>query len=288
MYGEIHGDNFYRMESRDGGPTQLLYVYREPEHRLDGVVVNVPCTAQCDEHAMYLTADYWGVVRNRIARDWGEEVHIFPIVRAAGDLSPHPMVDRYPGDEAYRSGRLCAEHMGHWIADVVEMFKNRTDRRLAGEVHRHISREIELPVWSVSDEEYRAAKAYMADPSNYPGGKPIDAFKYANEWTRIHRVEVDERTVRTRINATRLDDIMMLSIPFELYIAYADRIRMRVPQTMIFDVELSYDNLGYLATREAVTGGNHNYSANIFNGVCDPEGGELFIEYCIETIRSLL
>ena len=285
MYGALNGKDFYRMEARDGGPTQLLYVYREPEHRLDGVIANVPCTAQCDEHACYLTADYWEVVRKRIAEDWGEDVHVFSIVRSAGDLSPHPMVDRYPGEEAYQSGRLCAERMGNWVADVIELFRDRPERKLAGKVHRHVSRELELPVWAVSEEEYADARTYMADPANYPDGRPANAFAHANAWTRIRRVEQDAKTVKTRINAVRLDDVVMLSTPFELYIAYADRIRMRVPHAIVFDVELSYDSLGYLATREAVRGGH--YSANIFNGVCDPDGGDLLVERCVEIIQSL-
>lgn len=288
MYGSLDREDFYRMEARDGGPTQLLYVYAEPEHKLDGVVANVPCTAQCDEHAVYLTADYWEVVRTRLAKDWGEDVSLLPVARAAGDLSPHPMVDRIAGEEAYKTGRLCAERMGNWVADAIELFKDRPLRTLKGEIHRHVSRDFELPVWGVTDEEYEAAKAYMKDPTKYDeNGKPVDSFNYANAWTRIHRVELDDKVVTTRVNAMRLDEVVLVSMPFEVYIAYADRIRQRVPHAIVFDIEITYDNLGYLCTREAANGGNHNYSANIFNGVCDPEGGEKFIEICVDIIRSL-
>ena len=69
--------------------------------------------------------------------------------------------------------------------------------------------------------------------------------------------------------------------------AYADRIRQRVPQAIVFDIELAHACYGYLATREAIDGGNNNYSANIFNGVCHPDGGELFVEECADIIKSL-
>jgi len=288
MYGSLDREDFYRMEARDGGPTQLLYVYAEPGHTLDGVVANVPCTAQCDEMAEYITADYWGVVRERLEKDWGREVNLLPIIRAAGDLSPHPMVDRIAGLEEFRWGRVCCDTMGNWVADVIELFKNRPLRMLKGEVHRHVSRDFELPVWPVSDEEYKDAKAYMNNPEKFDeNGKPREAFQYANAWTQIRRVERDGKTITVRVNATRMDEVVLISMPFEVYIAYADRIRQRVPQAIVFDIELAHACYGYLATREAIDGGNNNYSANIFNGVCHPDGGELFVEECADIIKSL-
>ena len=287
MYGPTHGDDFYRMEHRDGGPTQLMYVYTAAEHKLTGVVVNVPCTAQCDEFAYYVTADYWGVVRERLAKSFGEDVIILSLCRAAGDLSPHPMVDLIAGEEDKTHNRPNVEYMGNWIADVVELFKNRPLRTLAGETHKHLAEDIELPMWPVTEQEYIDAKAYMADPSHFnEEGKPLEAFNFANAWTRIRRVERDPKVVTTRIAATRLDEVVLLSVPFELYIAYADRIRMAVPTAIVFDVELAYDSLGYLPTKEAVAGGH--YSTNIFNGVCDPSGGDVLVEKCVEIIRKLL
>jgi hypothetical protein len=70
-----------------------------------------------------------------------------------------------------------------------------------------------------------------------------------------------------------------------LYIEYADRIRMALPQCVVFDVQLAYDCLGYLATPVAVQGGH--YSANIFNGICSPEGGEFLIDRAVALIKSL-
>ena len=88
------------------------------------------------------------------------------------------------------------------------------------------------------------------------------------------------------VRATRIGDIAFLTLPFELYIEYADRIRMAVPETVVFDVQLACDCLGYLPTKYAVQGGH--YSANIFNGLCKPEeGGEMFIKECIRILRDL-
>ena len=99
MYGDVHREDFCGMEGRDGGPMQFLYVYNAVRCDLTGVVANIPCPAQCDEHASYVTADYFGVVRSRLQEALGEAVCLLPLVRAAGDLSPHDMVDRMPGIE---------------------------------------------------------------------------------------------------------------------------------------------------------------------------------------------
>lgn len=284
MYGELDPEHFYRMEARDGGPMQLMYVYDADGGALRGVVADVPCTAQCDEHADYITSDYWGVVRRRLRGVWGDGVALVPLVRAAGDLSPHAMIDRYPGEA--RTGEPMSRTMGNRVADAIEWFRSRPLWRLEGRCHRHASEIVELPVWPVSEAEYRAAKAYMADGGNYRAdGSAKDPFAHANAWTRVHRVERDPKTVAVRVNATRLDGVALVSLPFEMYVGYADRIRVHFPQALIFDVELTSENLGYLPTREAIAGGH--YSANIFNGVCDADGGDVFVDKCVGVIRSL-
>lgn len=291
MYGSLEEEDFSQMEGRDGGPTQLLYVYTAKDHQLTGVVANVPCSAQCDEFANYITADYWGVVRKKLHEKWtlkgNKKVFLLPLIRASGDISPHPMADKIPGEEAYEKGPLCAKRMGEWVADVIEMFQTRPLRTLTGEVHGHVSRDFTLPVWQVNQKEYEEARAYLEDKRNYDDdGSPVNTFDYANAWTRVRRVEKDEKRVLTRVQATRLDEVVLVSMPFEVYIAYADRIRSRIGnKALLFDVELTYDNLGYLPTRKALSGGH--YSANIFNGVCDAKGGDEFVEICVDIIQSL-
>lgn len=287
MYGDVHTDQFLKMESRDGGPSQFLYVYRAADHKLTGVVANVPCTAQCDESANYITADYWGVVREHTARDLGADVHILPLCRAAGDLSPHHMVDRYSFEP--RHGRANCEFMGEWVAENIVSHQKRIAQRYDSKntVLKQTSETLTYPLWSVTDEEYKAACAYMTDPANFDAdGKPIDSFNFANAWTRKARVEKQPKTYDIDVRGTRLGDIAFFSLPFETYIEYADRVRMALPDVVVFDVQLCNDCLGYLPTPWAVAGGH--YSANIFNGLCKPEeGGEKMVEDAVRIIGGL-
>lgn len=289
MYGDAYRPDFLRMENRDGGPIQLLYVYNA-KNELTGIVANVPCTAQCDEHAMYLTADYWGVTRELVSRALGP-VKILPLCRSAGDLSPHHIVDRIPmeRDSGCYGGRKGALYMGELVADaIIHQQKKPPLARYEGDVrHGQAMRKIDFPVWQVTKEEYDWAVQYLNNPDNYTEtGWPKNLFDNGNAHTRKMRYESGDKIYPSRIFGTVLGDVVFLSNPFELYVEYADRIRMALKDSVVFDVELSYDCLGYLATPAAVRGGH--YSANIFNGVCAPDGGELLVKESVALARDLL
>ncbi|MGI6689270.1 MAG: hypothetical protein ACOX63_00215 [Christensenellales bacterium] len=288
MYGQLNTDQFSHMESRDGGPSQFIYVHRLSDGALTGVVCNVPCTAQCDEMANYISADYWGVVREHVGSALGKDVHILPLCRAAGDLSPHPMVDQLAGFDHNRWGRQLALDLGNWIAENIISHQKRILRRYdADTVLKQYGTKLTLPLWTVTAQEYRDACEYLTNPDNYEADKkPKDLFGFANAWTRKKRMEEHPTHVDVSIRATRIGDMVLLSLPFETYIEYADRIRAALPEVVVFDVQLACDCLGYLPTKRAVQGGH--YSANIFNGLCSPdEGGEIMVKESVRMIRGL-
>lgn len=286
MYGDAYRPDFLRMENRDGGPVQLIYVYHGDE--LAGIAANVPCPAQCDENALYMTGDYWGVVRQRLS-ERGIDVPVLPLCRSAGDLSPHHIIDRLPmeRDEGCYNGRNGALFMGEIVANAILDYKDRIIARYEGDVHHAQGmREIDFPVWQVSADEYDWAIKYLADKNNFnETGWPKVPFDNANAHTRKMRYESGDKVYTSRIYAAVLGDIALLSNPFELYIEYADRIRMALRDMAVFDVQLTYDCLGYLATAAGVRGGH--YSANIFNGVCAPDGGELLVKESIDLVKEL-
>ena len=290
MYGNAHRPDFLKMESRDGGPSQLLYVYDQQNNQLMGIVANVPCTAQCDESAMYVTADYWGVVRPRIEEALGKNVKVLPLCRSAGDLSPHHIIDRafMERDAGCYNGRNGSVYMGNLVADFILKYKDRILETYEGDVHHAQGmRKIDFPVWQVTEDEYKWALDYLGNKDNFDEkGWPRVLFDNGNAHARKQRFESGDKIFPSKIFSMVLGDIVFMSNPFELYIEYADRIRMALNTSLVFDVELAYDCLGYLATPNAVEGGH--YSANIFNGVCAPDGGELLVEESIFLAKELL
>lgn len=282
MYGALNRDDFLKMEGRDGGPSQLLYVYNMKEE-LIGVVANVPCTAQCDEHASYMTADYWGVVREKISAQWGENVKVLPLCRAVGDQSPHQMVDALPAWRTSRRyhGRQAAIDMGEKVAALI--IENK-DKPLASydssTVHAQGMRTVNFPVWQATKEEYDDAIAYLNSD------EPRNAFRTSNAVAAKERYERGDKFYPCNIYAARLGDILFISSPFELFTEYADRIRMAMFDNVVFDVELTHGCMGYLATRNAIQGGG--YSAMMFNGVCNADGGDVLVEESVALLKELM
>jgi len=288
MYGNPFRSDFLRMEGRDGGPSQFLYVY-DANDRLAGIVANVPCTAQCDENAMYMSADYWGVVRSRVAEDLGKDVKVLALCRCAGDLSPHPIGDQTPMERKAGCywGRQSALDLGNRLADAILCSREHILAVYSKDVyHAQGMREIDFPIWQVTEEEYKWALDWLDNKDNFDEqGKGKDLFDNGNAHNRKERYESGAKAQASRIYATVVGDVVLLSNPFEVYMEYADRIRMALPQQMVFDVQLSYDSMGYLPTVEAIRGGH--YSANIFNCMCAPDGGEVLVEESVKLVREL-
>ncbi len=296
MYGSTARDDFLKAESRDGGPMQLIYIYGEKDN-LKGVVANLPCTAQCDEQAYYVTADYWGVVREDVHKSLGQDVIVLPLCRGAGDLTPHHYIDRFPpkADKNISGGRKSALKMGKRIAREIVYCKEETVKEYSGNVHHaQAMKEITLPAHTVTKEEYEWAKdfeekynsdeTYKGDGSVFCTGNR--RFNHLNSHYKIHKYEnSNNKEIKTRIYATLVGDIAFITSPFELFIEYADRIRMALPEWVVYDVELCYERLGYLPTERANKGGS--YSTFTFNGDCPPEAGEILVRESIELIKSI-
>jgi len=289
MYGNAYREDFLKAEGRDGGPTQLIYVY-DMQNKLFGVVANVPCTAQCDEGALYATADYWGVVRERIQAEFGQDVKVLGLCRAAGDLSPHHIIDRTPmeRDEGLYTGRKNTLYLGNLIADAIISHKKYVIASYEGNVRHHqATRMVDFPTWEITEAEYKEALAYFADKNNFnEDGTPKVAFDNSNARGRKIRFENNNKVHPAPIACTVLGNLVFITSPFELYIEYADRIRMALGDNMVFDVQLTYENLAYLPTPQAVAGGG--YSANLACNTCSHTAGPVLVEESVSLAKELL
>lgn len=286
MYGDVHRADFRGMEGRDGGPMQLLYVRSASDGALTGVVAAVPCTAQCDEMGFYITADYWGTARKVIRDGLGEGVHVLGLIRSAGDLSPHRMVDcgksinRIYGEEgALLMGQRVGDAVVRAVGDI--LYTAESDAAL-----HHLCSNLELPIWTATNEQYLWAKEYLKTHDAELGPlTDMMAFSSANAY--VKRYESDVQVYKANLHALRIGDIVLMSNPFELFIEYADRIRAACPEANVIDVELAGDEvLGYLATQRAIDSGG--YSSMIFSGLFNAEGGEAIVEKSIEMIHKIM
>lgn len=287
MYGDVHREDFLRMEYPDGGPSRVLYFTDAADGSLTGIFANVPCPSQADESSLYVTADYWGVVRTRLREAFGENVRVLATCRAAGELSPHRL-QLSPDSRSEEWGRAAAERLGNWIADHVIAAKDRADAELpAGEPLRTAFKWVDFPVRQPTASEQADAEAYFADPENFDeNGVEKNVFRHV-QCAHVRFLETRKpKTYRARVTVVRLGSLVFFTAPAELYTEYAARIAARFPDRMLFDVQLAQDCLGYLPTAEAIRHGG--YSAQISATVTDADGGELYVRETAALIRSLL
>jgi hypothetical protein len=286
MYGDLHRADFLAMESRDGGPMQLVYVRREIDNRLTGIIATVPCTAQADEMGHYVTADYWSAAREYVKNELGDDITILGLIRAAGDLSPHTMVDGgkliirlYGENGAVTMGLRIGKAIVQSINDIIASYDSNTE-------YGHMCANVSLPLWTAAKDEYESAIKYKSKHKEGSLGSLSDMMEYSSAVARIKRYELGASEYDANFYAVRIGDVMFITNPFEMYIEYADRIRMACPEAQIFDVQLSGDDcLGYLATQKAIDAGG--YSAMIFSCFCDAKAGDIVVEKSIALIKSL-
>ena len=286
MYGDVKRPDFAGMEGRDGGPMQILYVRRALDNALAGVVAAVPCTAQADEMGHYVTADYWATARDVIKQGLGDGVVILGLIRSAGDLSPHTMVDGGKLIERL-GGEKGAVDMGKRVGTAVVIAAGDVLAAYGADAaFDYASLRDTLPLWTADKDEYDAAKLFVADGGKGGLGPLKDMMAYSTAFTRIKRYELGQAEYPVDFHALRVGDIAFITNPFEMYIEYADRIRAACPEAQVIDVQLAGDDcLGYLATQKAIDAGG--YSTMIFSCYFDAKGGEMAVEKSIALIKEL-
>ena len=292
MYGSTARPDFAEME---GGTDNGIHfaLLRAPDSTPIAAIIEVACPAQVMEHKDFICADYWSVVRDKLAAAMGR----FPIIGlcgAAGDLSPRDLVRTAMDEPLMQATEMYnASGMERVAARITEAFL-----RFAAESRpepdadlRHTMRTLQLPLRTVTEAEAAEAKqAYTVLRAKHAD---IGAFTEA-ELTEISRLAaIVNRLTRQRvstvypveIHALRLGSMVLLTNPFELYIAYADRMRARsgTPNTMV--VQLTCGYAGYLPTAAAVSGGG--YSAGVNNGFIGPQGGEALVRETLSLLNEL-
>ena len=287
MYGDVHRADFWRMEYPDGGPSQFICFRRCADDKLTGIFADVPCPSQADESSVYITSDYWGIVRQRIRAAYGADVHVLAACRAAGELSPHRMLLTPDRDRADEWGPQAAERLGNLVAEGI--IRAEKDVKLmipADAVVRMQNKWVDFPVRQTNAAEYAEALAYFADRDNFDENGIEKDWMAKAKYSHVKFLwEEKPMTYRAKISAVRLGDLILYTAPAELFAEYAARILVRFRDKAVFDVQLAQDCMGYLPTKEAIEHGG--YSALIFNNVTDDRGGELLVEETTELITAL-
>jgi len=316
MYGATDRADFAGM---DGGHDDTIGVVGawDAAGKLAGLLVNVVCPSQVMEATYVVTADMFGEMRRRLGERLGGAIPVVCQVGAAGDQAPRDLTMPHRGGPTYWDEAGMVELGGRLAAAVLEALPRAEAGRRADTVLRHEVLDLQLPLRTVSIAEYARATAELAalvarepaDPDSpdsayarfvkktrerevlpIPGpydDKNDDFVLMRNLEAVVQRFQLLRRTsvFPTEVHVLRLGDLALSTSPFELYLDYGLRIRVRSPARFTLHAQLACGEGGYLPTARAVEAGG--YGALVANGMVGPEGGQLLVESILAAMRRL-
>ncbi len=305
MYGKTNEPDFSHIEGHVDHGVHLLFTC-DPEQNLTGVVVNVASPSQATESGQdFISADYWHETREEIRRRYGSDLFILPQCSAAGDQTPHRLINtraedrmlmlKYGEERNRRSNTGLRLDIARRIADAVGDAEPPVRKDLRDTVvFKHECLTLDLPHWDVTEEEHVALQEQMAEMreqlEKVADSNRLDA-TYTSLRSRIawcqraaDRYENPLGSIPVEVHVLRLGDTAMVTVPFEYYLDFGDRIKGRSAAVQTFVVQLAGGGT-YLATERAASG--LSYGAVPASCRVSPEGGQVIVDEAVATISRM-
>lgn len=136
MWGDTNTAVFSSLEGGSDTGIELLYFF-DREKKLTGIAANVACPAQCVQHRMFVSPDYWGEVKVRLREYFGEGIFLLPQCSAAGDQCPVDLVRWVEPDSDLNDPNIVQRKLTNRKADP-SMFDiqgmRKAGKRIASEI----------------------------------------------------------------------------------------------------------------------------------------------------------
>jgi hypothetical protein len=315
MYGSTDREDFIGLEGSNDPGVDMLYCWDDNDN-LTGILMNVVCPAQVTEAKYYVSADYWGELRREMGKRFAEDVFIFPLCGAGGDISPRDLPRGYKSGEPNMWDVDGAVEIGRRLAGLIDDTYPDARKTIQRDVvFNHTVRCINLPTRKYSEEEYKEALRAAAEIRSR---EPVDTGFPRRAWEEfLKEIEENEKTkeygpwdnkltdwgqikkkealldrykvqdndpyCEMELHVIRLGDVALASNPFELYVDYGFRIKGRSRAKQTFVIQLCSGHEGYLPTQKAIRGGGYSAMVNRVG----PEGGKVLVDKTVEEINAL-
>ena len=307
MWGETNQATFKALEGGNDSGIELLYVFGK-DKELTGIVINLACPAQCVQHRLFISPDFWGEVKVLLRERFGQDICILTQCSAAGDQAPidlvrwvepesdvnDPNINRkYPVKRKADPSMFDLKGMkltGRRIArEVISVYEDGLDDPQTDVDFVHNVEVVNLPIRKVTmqqvNEAEKAIKDYLRDKKG-----DIDFYDVAKLQAHLgilNRLEFQnvKNVYGAEVHIVRLGDIAFATNPFELFLDYGNQIKARSKAHQTFLVQLACGCEDYLPTEKAEKGGH--YSGFVSSGLVGHEGGELLVANTLEEINKL-
>lgn len=285
MYGGTNDAAFRHIEGSEDHSLDMLFV-RDPDGRLAGVVLDIPCPSQVEENLEVFSADFWHDIRVDLRARFGSALQVLPLCGAAGDQSPHFLL--YAAQEAEmrrRRGLTERREIALRVGEAVARALSCTPPATADTPVAHRCRRVDLSPRRITRQERDWAEATHGEALRR-GDRP-------DLWWPKMLADVVARSDRgapmppctAELHALRLGDAILVTNPFELYLDYGLQIKARSPAAQTLVVQLAAGTGLYLPTERAVRGGH--YGAHPAVAPVGPEGGQELVEATLAMIGEL-
>lgn len=294
MYGGTDDYNFDTLEGCNDNGVEMLYVFDEKDD-ISGIIMSFHCPAQVLEMQEYYSADFVGYFRMQLEAMIGRDIFVLPLIGFAGNIAPRDLVRRNRGEPDMHEIPGANELGRRLLMCFAEHYDHARDSIVHEAVVRHSTDVLQLPLHTVSGEEYREAQKKFDEILKRAGGT-IEALRASDAGTRmdsswhagvINRYKRQQKCsiYDIRVHALRIGECAFITNPFELYIEYGLRMRARAKAEYTFTAELTDGCGAYLPTPIAEASGS--YSTQVSNCFVTSAGGEILTEVSIRMINDL-
>jgi len=307
MWGDTDTAVFTQLEGGNDSGIELLYTF-DGGGRLTGIVANLACPAQCVQHRLFVSPDFWGEAKMLLRRHFGEDIFLLPLCSAAGDQCPVDLIrwvepesdvhdpnlkrNNPPRRKADPSMfdlagmRKAGKRIANEIIDVYDegLDAPQTDPELVHQVHM-----MQLPLRRATLTEIinarRAVQEYLREKEGDVDYN--DAAALQVHLGILRRAELQEKMdiLDTEVHIIRLGTVAIASNPFELFLDYGNQIKARSLAEQTFLIQLANGTEGYLPTEKAEKGGH--YSAFLSSGLVGHVGGDQLVRETLKNINQL-
>ena len=307
MWGDANRAVFTELEGGNDSGIELLYVF-DNARKLTGIVANLACPAQCVQHRLFVSPDFWGEVKVLLRKHFGEDIYLLPLCSAAGDQCPVDLVRWVDPESDVHDPNLIRNNppkrkadpsmfdlagmkkVGKRIAnEIIEVFNEGLDEAQNDVPFEHQVHLMQLPLRRATLTEEKTARKEIRDYlQNKPGDVDYnDAAKLQVHLGILRRMELQEKVevVDTEVHIIRLGTIAIATNPFELFLDYGNQIKARSLAEQTFLVQLTNGTEGYLPTEKAEKHGH--YSAFLSSGSVGHQGGEQLVRETLKNINEM-
>ena len=307
MWGDSNTAVFTELEGGNDSGVEIMFTYDENK-KLTGAMVNVCCPAQCVQHRLFVSPDYWGETKKLLRERFGEDFFMLPTCSTAGDQCPVDLVRWVNPDTDVHDPNLIRHNppvrkadpsmfdlegmrkAGRRVANAVkDAFDELTGEFQSDIKFEHHVHNMQLPLRRVTLNEKIAAEKGLAEYCRGISGNVnfMDVANCQKFFGVTERFEEQEtkNIVDTEVHVIRMGSVAIATFPYEVFLDYGNQIKAREYCEQSFLIQLANGSMGYLPTKKAE--GHGHYSAFVGSGVVGHEGGDLMVRETLKDINRM-